>query len=143
MKKRLFAIVSAIILGFESLAAAATDIKIKVNGEILQCNPEAEVRNERVMVPMRAIFEKLGAIVYWDEETHVISAVKDDFLMLLQVDNPKMFLYYSNGEKKEEDLSSAPIIVEDRALVPVRAVSESFGVDVNWNNVLREVDIDL
>lgn len=142
MKKKLFAFVGALMLSVGMTANAATDIKIKIDGEVLECDPSAEVVNDRVLVPMRVIFEKLGAYVYWDSEKRLISAEKDDFFMFMQVENPKMFLNVGK-EKKEVDLPAAPIIVEERALVPIRAVSESFGIQVNWNDKLREVEINL
>ena len=142
MKQKLFALAVAAAVGFGTLVHAAADVKINVGGEELVCEPGAVIRNDRVLVPMRAIFEKLGAQVYWDEETEVISVIKDDFIMLLQKDNPKMFIH-SGNEEKEVELSAPPIIVDDRAMVPIRAVSEAFGIEVGWNDALREVDINI
>ena len=142
MKQKLCALAVAAAVGFGTLVHAAADVKINVGGEELVCEPGAVIRNDRVLVPMRAIFEKLGAQVYWDEETEVISVIKDDFIMLLQKDNPKMFIH-SGNEEKEVELSAPPIIVDDRAMVPIRAVSEAFGIEVGWNDALREVDINI
>ena len=142
MKQKLFALAVAAAVGLGASAYAAADVKINVGGEEFVCEPGAVIRNDRVLVPMRAIFEKLGAQVYWDEETEVISVIKNDFIMLLQKDNPEMFIH-SDNEEKEIELSAPPIIVDDRAMVPIRAVSEAFGIEVGWNDALREVDINI
>lgn len=142
MKQKLFALAVAAAVGLGASAYATADVKINVGGEELVCEPGAVIRNDRVLVPMRAIFEKLGAQVYWDEETEVISVIKNDFIMLLQKDNPKMFIH-SGNEEKEIELSAPPTIVDDRAMVPIRAVSEAFGIEVGWNDALREVDINI
>jgi len=47
---------------------------------------------------------------------------------------------YKNGEKVV--LDAAPEIVNSRTLVPVRAIAESFGNEVSWNEAEMRVDVD-
>ena len=91
---------------------AETDIKLYINGEELITDPSAVVQNDRLMVPFRAIFEKLGATVNWDAEKETVMAVKDSSVMLLQVNTPTLFL-----NTEQIALDSAPIIVNDYATV--------------------------
>lgn len=137
MKRKLFAALAAVMAATAVSAYAQTDIKIKINGEELECNPPAVVENDRLLVPMRAIFEKLKAQVNWDDETKTITAAKSEFIMLMQVGNPKMFL---NNE--EIELEVPPVIVDERAMVPARAVSEAFNIPVEWDEETREVNIN-
>ena len=68
MKTKLIALLSA-ILTLMSFTASAQDIQdiqditVEVNGEICEFDVAAQIINNRTMVPMRAIFEKLGASV--------------------------------------------------------------------------------
>lgn len=73
------------------------------------------------MIPVRAIFEALGAEVSWNGDTQTVTAVWDDIVISLQIGSN---LLYQNREAKELDLPAQ--LVDSRTLVPVRAVTESF-----------------
>ena len=88
------------------------------------------------MVPLRAIFEALGASVEWDGETKTVTSVKDDTTVKLTVGEKKLTV---NGTAKELDVPGQ--IVENRTLVPVRAISEAFGCEVGWDSATRTVTI--
>ena len=137
MKKIFFAVLAAAMLLLSATASAEDNIKIMINGEELQCSPAAYVQNDRLLVPMRTIFEKLNAMVGWDQDTQTITAAKNDFILLLQIDNLSMF---KNNEKI--DLDVAPTLVEDRTMVPIRAVTEAFNIPVDWNEDAQEVTIN-
>lgn len=110
---------------------------IMVNGRYLDLNVEPKIINDRTMVPLRDIFETLGARVDWDGETKTIFATKDQTVVVMQVGQDAMFV---NGEKVEID--SPSVIVEDRTLVPVRAVANAFGNSVFYNEKTKTVVID-
>ena len=94
------------------------------------------IENDRVLVPMRAIFEKLGAEVEWDEESKTVTATQDETNIVMQAGNTTLI---KNGE--EITLDAPPQIVNERTLVPVRAVSESFDAEVDWNSYITRVII--
>jgi hypothetical protein len=83
--------------------------------------------NDRVLVPMRAIFESLGATVGWDGDTQTVTAVRDDVKIVLQIDSNMM---YKNDEEIELDVPAK--LLNSRTLVPIRAVSEALGAEVEW-----------
>jgi len=76
---------------------------------------------------MRNIFEALDAEVDWDGTSQTITAKKDNTEIILQINNPLMYI---NGA--EEKLDVAPIIVGDYTFVPIRAVSQSLSASVEW-----------
>lgn len=92
------------------------------------------IENGRTLVPLRAIFEKIGAEVDWNEADKTVTAQKDDTQISLTIDNTTAV---KNGEKIELDVPAK--IVNGRTLVPVRFVADCFGVDVDWNGVMQEV----
>ncbi len=93
--------------------------------------------NERTLVPLRAIFEAMGAEVNWDNDTRTVTAVRGDVTISLAIGSNQL---YVNGEAKEIDTPAQ--IINERTMVPVRAIAESFGCEVNWNNDARRVYIE-
>ncbi len=81
----------------------------------------------RILVPVRAIFESMGATVRWNAETKTVTSKLDSTTVVMQIDNHTMRI---NGEPKTLDV--APMIIDDRTLVPARAAAEAFGGRVQW-----------
>jgi hypothetical protein len=88
--------------------------------------------NERTMVPMRKIFETLGATVDWDGSARTVSAAIGDTSLRLSIGSD---IAYVNGE--EIRLDAAPFIQNDITFVPLRFVSEASGAEVQWDDALR------
>lgn len=91
------------------------------NGTEVVLDVPAQTINDRTMIPVRAIFEALGAEVSWNGDTQTVTAVWDDIVISLQIGSNLLF---QNREAKELDLPAQ--LVDSRTLVPVRAVTESF-----------------
>ena len=86
---------------------------------------------------MRAIFEALGADVEWFDKTENIRAVNDKKEIIMKIGSPNI---YVNGTDTIV-LDVAPKIINSRTLVPLRAVSEVFDANVQWDNDTRTVTI--
>lgn len=141
--------------------AAEENIKVILNGTELSLDIPPQTINDRTMVPMRALFEVLGADVYFIDENENqffkrIVAVKNDikvFLAITPIANLNKEItrtycknfdeYYLNSAdynpEMHIELDVAPIIIDGRTLVPLRAVSECLGVNVEWNDSLKTV----
>lgn len=78
MKKRLTSLLTAAVFLLGLVTAApvqAADITVEVNGEAVVFDQQPIMYNDRVMVPMRALAESLGAEVGWRcEQLHVVGA---------------------------------------------------------------------
>ena len=90
--------------------------------------------DDRVLVPMRKIFEVLGASVDWDGETNTVTAIKDKTEISLEIGSNVML---KNGKKIELDVPAK--VMHDRTLVPIRAVSEGLGARVEWDEKKQAV----
>lgn len=90
----------------------------------------------RVMVPLRAIFESLGAEVGWEASTETITGTKDGLVVTLRLNDAKADV---GGETVMLDVAATKI--EGRSFVPARFVAESFGAEVDWNEGKKEVVI--
>lgn len=135
MKKIITAIIA--ILTMTSIANAQSDIQININGEKFENQIAPIVKEDRVLVPMREIFENFGAEVFWDDDTKTVTAVLGSEAVLLQIDNNLLF---KPGETIEMDV--APVIVNERTMVPLRAVAAGLGAEVEWDDATRCVNID-
>lgn len=103
-------------------------IKVEVNGEKLNFDQQPFIENDRTLVPLRKIFEALGAEVNWDAPTLTVFAKKDDTEISLTIGSD---ILYKNGEKIKIDAKAK--VVNDRTMVPVRAISEAFNAKVDWD----------
>lgn len=115
---------------------APSSISVKLNGKALDFDVAPQIINDRTMVPMRKIFESMGAAVDWNQDTRTVTSTKGDKTITMTIDNPEM--------KVNDDtvaLDSAPTIVDDRTLVPVRAIAEAFGSKVDWDGDTKTVTI--
>ena len=112
----------------------ATEITVLVNGEELLLDQPAIIMGGRTLVPLRAIFEALGSSIDWNGDTQTVTAVKDDIIVFMQIGNNVM-----SKNNTEIVLDVSPQIVNERTLVPARAVAESFGVGVDWDTSTQTV----
>lgn len=116
---------------------AQQPIRVLLDGRPLQFDVQPAIIDNRTMVPMRVIFEELGANIHWDDTTRTITATRGDLIVRTTVGNRDI---YVNGNRVTMDV--APLIVNNRTLVPVRFVSEAFGADVDWDGSTRTVHIN-
>ena len=124
------------------LGAFADNIPVYINGEAIEFDVQPAIINDRTMVPMRKIFETLGADIEWIPEPKMIFATKGAKCVLMQIGAPAMAIKdFATDDEIRIELDTAPVIVDDRTLVPLRAVSEAYGMNVEWNDEERAVYI--
>ena len=108
-------------------SAAAVDVKVYIDGEVQSFDQPALLEKATTMVPMRGIFEKLGASVNWDESSRTITATKAQTIISLTLNQKTAYV-----DGKEIELQVAPFSVSGRTLVPLRFISEALGANVSW-----------
>lgn len=111
-------------------------VKVNVDGERLEFDVLPVIQNGRTLVPMRAIFEALGANVEWNGETQSITAKNKDVTIQMQIGNNTLT---KNGQSSQLDVS--PQLIDGRTMVPVRAISDCFNVLVDWNGYTQTVSL--
>ena len=114
----------------DSSAATNEDgpISVMLDGEYIQFDVQPTLINDRTMVPVRAIFEALGATVDWIDDTQTVVSSMGDTNIKMNI-NDKVLL--KNGQPIELDVPAQ--LVGKRTLVPVRAISEAYDCFVDWN----------
>lgn len=123
----------------EELKVKPDIVTVTVDGNTLQFPlQDPIIIDGRTLVPMRTIFEALGADVQWIDENGVksIIASTDSTTINMTIDSDK---FYVNGEEKILDVPAQ--LINDKTLVPIRAVSESLGCSADWDNETKTVII--
>ncbi|MDO5388111.1 MAG: stalk domain-containing protein [Clostridia bacterium] len=115
---------------------ADNSVRVVVNGTTILAQKEAYIENGRILIPMRIIFENLGAEVSWDAETKTVTAIKDNTTVKLQVGSNIMYINNS-----PVTMDTTVKTVNGETLVSVRAVSEAFNAETNWDSITRTVNI--
>ena len=175
MKRKILSIILAITLLFSMFSLnvfANQTVSVYLDNQPMQFDVPPQIINGRTMVPLRAIFEKLGATVNWDGTTQTCIATTESYrgvdgmiaTITIQIDNKIGTLkgYYSDSLKKtlieqygetleslkqEEneveqfEMDVAPMIIGGRTLVPLRAISEAFACEVQWDGTTSSVKI--
>ena len=122
----------------KSVKLAIGSDKLYKGEEEVTLDVPAQIIGDRTMVPLRAIFEALGADVLWNAENRSITSTLGDVTIVITIDRKVM---YKNGAEVLLDVPAQ--IVSDRTLVPVRAISESFGYKVDWDAKTHGVTINV
>ena len=119
-----------------SAAEEKTVISVLVNNNKLEFDQEPILEQNRTLVPLRKIFEALGAIVTWNERTQTVTVIKGSKKIYFTINSPEM---YVDGNKLTIDVPAQ--IRNGRTLVPVRAISEALGCSVDWDDSSKTVII--
>ena len=139
----LLILVLAIILPCILSAGAAEDITVLINGTKIEFDVPPQIVNDRTLVPMRKIFETLGANVNWNAEMRLVLATYKTLIIALRIDEYSFSVTdVITNETKNYTLDVPAQIVNDRTLIPLRAVSEALGKTVLWDGETRTAFIN-
>lgn len=126
-------------------ALAQQDIRIRLNGGLVEMDAKPFIENGRVLVPLRGIFEKLGAVVEWLEEEQAVVVSGDGLTVRFIIGRDSAELVKVDGAEPVTETVQLDVparIVEDRTFIPVRFVAEALGAEVTWDDAHRTVVIE-
>ena len=87
----------------------------------------ALVKDGQIYVPLRSMFEQMGATVSVSADGKTITAVKPGSSVSVTLGKPEVVV---NGESRPLDVP--PMLYKGIVLVPVRVISEGLGAYVQW-----------
>lgn len=116
------------LLAATLLTATAGAVDLYVDTARVSTDTPPTVVDGRTLVPLRVIFESLGAAVEWDNDTRTATGTKDGASISIQIDSPTA---YVNGAPHALDVPAQ--LINNRTMVPARFVSEAFGCQVSWD----------
>lgn len=88
------------------------------------------------MIPLRGVLETMGIDIVWNAEEQSITAERGDSYALFKIGETTL-----KTAEGEINLDVAPEIINDRTMIPLRAVTESFGAEVTWDADTKTVTI--
>lgn len=134
--QRAIAIAAALALGLFVAAPASAAVSVVVNGTPVTFDQPPVERAGRVFVPLRGVFEKLGATVVY--QNGQINATGNGRNISLQIGSTTATV---NGQQQQLDV--APFLIGARTLVPLRFVSQALGANVDYNNSNQVVSLTM
>lgn len=127
---------AALEAGKAAKPSAPVGIKVFIDGKEQIYSPGPVIINGTTMVPLRGVFEALGAKVDWNNDTQTITATKGAVTIVLKIGSS---VATKNGAPVP--LAQAAQIMKERTMVPARFVSEALGAVVNWDPATQTVTI--
>ncbi|NBD26878.1 copper amine oxidase N-terminal domain-containing protein [Paenibacillus glycinis] len=134
MKKLTCALALLGAVAFGSTAAAADPIGITWMGKPVQTDAPPIADKGRVLIPLRAVSEALGADVAWNRQTRTVTVDKWTEHLTLTPGQQVAVIEYEGGSKETVRLDVPVKAVHDRIYVPLRFVSERFGYRIEWTD---------
>jgi hypothetical protein len=113
------------------------EITVVIDGKEQRYVQTPVVDQGRTMVPMRSIFETLGATVTWDGKTETVTARKGPTTVVLKIGSKTAYI-----NNKKITIDAAPIILNKKTtMVPIRFISQALGTKLNYDSKLKIVEI--
>ncbi|MBQ7096642.1 MAG: copper amine oxidase N-terminal domain-containing protein [Clostridia bacterium] len=141
MMNRILSIVLIVVMTLSctttAIANAEDEITVLIGDWKVEFDVPPTTINNRTMVPLRTIFEALNASVQWNDATKTVVADRKGTHIEMTINTPKIIV-----DNEEKMLDIAPVLINDRTFVPVRAISEAFGFKVNWLEETQTVIIN-
>lgn len=112
------------------------NVRIGGGGKNIKFDQNPVIVNDRVLVPIRAVIEALGGTVSWDEDEQKATIVRNYRKVEVWINKKEL---RANGIMKEIDVPA--ILVNNRTLMPIRAIVENIGIKIDWDNDNKYVTI--
>ncbi len=131
------AVVALVILLNTPQAQGSRGVSILLDGEpvVGDVSPYID-ENSRTLLPVRLVAEALGGDVYWDSENRRVEITRNPSLVELFIGKKTALV---DGEEKVMDTTA--VIDNERTMVPLRFVAESFNVEVDWCEETRTASL--
>ncbi|MCL1842640.1 MAG: stalk domain-containing protein [Defluviitaleaceae bacterium] len=114
---------------------AVQPIRTTVDGMQVHFNDtQPIVELGRTLVPVRGLFEHLGFEVNWNDNTNTASLTRPgQYVTIVRGDA----FFTVNGQRHAPDVP--PQIIDGRFMLPLRAIAEATGTEIDWDGEARTV----
>ncbi len=111
----------------ENIVMYVDNAKAFVMGAEKNLDVAPTVLNGRTFLPVRFVAENFGCVVNWDEASQTVVIEKEDKIIALTIGESAIRI---SGEHKTID--AAPYVTNGRTMVPIRAIAEALGMQVDY-----------
>lgn len=132
---------------FRTYKIESENYSVVLNGKQLEFDQPPIMVNDRILVPLRKIFEELNAEVYYHEVNNYGGIGKEACIDIITNGTDRLRLYGRDEEGEYKwrldggELDVCPMVINGRTLVPVRILMETLGGDVSWDDGAKAVNI--
>ena len=145
--KKMLSTILALVLAVGMLmpislhAQSQQEISVTIDGVAVDFEGQPPIIIDgRTLVPVRGVFEQLGFEVDWDHDAQMAILIRDDFTVRIIIGETTFGIDdYVREASGNVELDVPAQIIGDRTLLPIRAVLESVGYYVDWDNTTRTV----
>lgn len=108
-----------------------------LNNKILRFEQPPVIQDDYTLVPIRFLFEQMGADVTWNQDTQTATITQDNKAITFGIDDTDASV---NGSTVSMDVPAR--LINDKTMVPVRFLSEELGYTVDWDGDNRIITIE-
>ncbi|MCD8179913.1 MAG: copper amine oxidase N-terminal domain-containing protein [Firmicutes bacterium] len=116
--------------------ASEEPIYVALNDTLLAFETAPVIENDRTLIPIRFLFEQMGAEVSWDSDAQTAVISQNDTVITFTADNTEASV---NGEGVSMDVPAR--IINGKTMVPLRFLSETLGYTVTWYDEIAMAEI--
>lgn len=130
----------------KAVSTAKTTVTMQIGNPVMTVNGTEKdidaggttpvVIDDRTLLPVRAFVEGIGGTVEWNDADKMAVLAYNDNEIKLTINSASAYL---NNEVTELDVT--PVIINDRTMLPIRFIAESFGYTVLWSQESQTVTI--
>ncbi len=111
----------------------------RLNDDPINTDIAPLISENRTYLSARYVTEPLGGEVFWDAAERKVTCKQADKVIELWIDNPVAKVDGKSIQIDKDNTKVTPIIVDDRTMVPMRFLAETFGCDVEWVAETKEI----
>ena len=150
MKKSLLFLMIFVISLTPVSFAESDSPQVLVNGvEVEFPDQQPVIIDYRTMIPMRSVFETMGAVVEWIDAEQKVTIELNERVVSLYIGNPEITVstivrsgtVTMRSSPKTITMDVCPILLNGRTLIPIRFAAESLGATVEWDEEAYAVNI--
>ena len=101
---------------------------IVLNDKVLVFDVPPVLEDDRMLVPMRFVFEQMGAEVEWDQATQTATVLQENDAVAFQINNRSATV---NSQAQTMDVPAR--LINSKTMIPIRFLSENLGYTVEWD----------
>jgi len=112
-----------------------------VNGDTETLDSPPIIKNNRTLLPIRAIIEALGGAVSWDPNERKVTVTLGSTTIELWIGKSTAKVNGVNTPIDSMNSKVVPEIINSRTMLPLRFVTENLGCDVQWDGATKTITI--
>jgi len=131
MKTKILSIIliAALVLTVLPVSGFAAEvISVELDGKYMSLSTSPIMINDRVMLPLRSVFEALGAEVVWRDEWSEVEVNKGSTNIRFRIGDT-----YANVNGEAKDMYGGSVLINGNTMISTRFAAESLGLYVDWD----------